>query len=93
MDNFLTTLSISIYRNPEQLTNTFDATRDFSPSLGDVLLQRQIDMDQGPIIPGQALRHMGASAIATFTMSAKYFRLTAPIRDDQVASVEIPSRP
>ncbi|PBK63684.1 hypothetical protein ARMSODRAFT_1023877 [Armillaria solidipes] len=36
MNNFLTTLSISIYRNPEEPTNTFDATRDFSPSLDDV---------------------------------------------------------
>ncbi|KAK0187264.1 hypothetical protein F5146DRAFT_1142224 [Armillaria mellea] len=64
MDNFLATLSISIYRNPEQPTNIFDATRDFSPSLG---LQRQIDMDQGPNIPGQAQRHMDATAIATFS--------------------------
>ncbi|KAK0218700.1 hypothetical protein IW262DRAFT_1297849 [Armillaria fumosa] len=92
MDNFLATLSISIYRNPEQPTNTFDSTRDFSPSLGDVFPQRQIDMDQGPNIPGQVLRHMGAYATATFIMSAKYFRLTVPVRDGYVASKCLPGR-
>ncbi|KAK0486589.1 hypothetical protein IW261DRAFT_1416358 [Armillaria novae-zelandiae] len=79
---------------PNKPTNTFDATRDLSPSLDDVFFQRQIDMDQGSNILGQVLRHMNASAIATFStgMSAKYFRLTAS-GPGWLSSVEIPSGP
>lgn len=58
---FLATLSISIYRNPGEPTNTFDATRDFSPSLDDVFLQRQIDMDQGPNILGHGAASHGCT--------------------------------